>query len=339
MAHEHHHHHDPSSYYTEQLCTIAFCGAFGAIAVAIYATGVVNNILNQGLLQYSLLAGGVLLLILVAIRAVTLWISVGNPEAACGHDHGGDCCDHEHDHDHEHAVTTASHGLPLVTESAEDHGRDHSHGHGHSHAHGDGHSHGGHDHDHGWAPIRYVVLLVPILLYFFVPIDALNPGANAGYSGEIDPEWAKAVDAKRQIGELSFKELVGAADDESRRNFYDGGIATITGRFIPSPNNPNQFSLVRMRIRCCAADAVPLPVPILINDSLMKDVPSENRVADLQKLQERNQKWVEVTCQIQFHKRPDMPNVWIAVLVVRPTKDKPVHELIRETTPDSNQYI
>ena len=94
-----------------------------------------------------------------------------------------------------------------------------------------------------------------------------------------------------------------------------------------------------MRIRCCAADAVSLPVPILINDSLAKDVPIEERVANIQKLQDLNRKWVEVTCQIQFHPRPDMPNVWMAVLVVRPTKDKPVHELIKPTRPDSNPYI
>src|SRR5438874_1357226 len=53
-----HRQHDPSSYYTEQLCTIVFCGTFGGIAVAIYVT-VVNNVLSQGLLQYSLLAGGI----------------------------------------------------------------------------------------------------------------------------------------------------------------------------------------------------------------------------------------------------------------------------------------
>jgi hypothetical protein len=341
MAHDHHHHHDPSSYYTEQLCTVAFSAAFGAIAVYFYASGKVNNILNQGLLQYSLLAGGILLLTIVAIRAVALWFSVGNPEAACGHNHGEDCCDHDHDHDHdhehEHAVTTATHGLPLVTESAHEHEHDHSHDHGHSHAHGDGHSHGGHDHDHGWAPVRYIVLLVPILMSF-APKEALSAGANADYSGEIDPEWAKAVDAKRQIGELSFKELVGAAEDEGRREFYDGGIATITGQFVPS-NDSNRFNLVRMRIRCCAADAVSLPVPIFINDSLVEDVPLEQRVKDLEKLKELNRKWVEVTCQIQFHKRPDMPNAWIAVLVVRPTKDKSVLDLIKPTRPDSNPYI
>jgi hypothetical protein len=333
MAHDHHHHHDASSYYTEQLCTVAFCGAFGGIAVAVYATGVVNNILKQGILQYSLLAGGIVLLILVAMRSVALWFSVGNPEAACGHDHGDDCCDH----DHEHAVTTAAQGLPLVTEHTHEHG--HDHGHGHSHAHGDGDSHGGHDHDHGWAPIRYIVLLVPILLYFFVDIEALSAGQGQGYTQEIDDAWAKAVGSGKFIGELGFRELVGAAESDERRNFYNGKSATITGQFVPFPNNPNRFSLVRMRIRCCAADAVALPVPVLIDGSLVKDVPQADKDKEYEALQKLDRKWVEVTCLIQFHPRPDMPNVWTAVLVVRPTKDKPVHDLIKKTLADTSPYI
>ena len=108
MAHSDDHHHDPSSYYTEQLCTIAFCGAFGGIAVTIYVTGLVNNILKQGILQYSLLAGGIALLALVFVRAVALWFTVGKPEAASGHHHHDDCCGEEHAHEHEHA---AAHGL------------------------------------------------------------------------------------------------------------------------------------------------------------------------------------------------------------------------------------
>jgi hypothetical protein len=77
MAHEHHH--DPSSYYTEQLCTVAFCGAFGGIAVAVYASGVVNNILKQGILQYSLLAGGIVLLITTKRIAASTPTSMNTP--------------------------------------------------------------------------------------------------------------------------------------------------------------------------------------------------------------------------------------------------------------------
>jgi hypothetical protein len=336
MAHAHHHHQDPASYYTEQLCTIAFCGGFGGIAVAVYATGTVNYILKAGLLQYSLLAGGIVLLALVLIRAVALWLTVGNPEAACGRDHGEGCCDN--DHEHELAVTTAAEGLALVTEPVHDHGHDHSHGHGHSHAHGDGHSHGGHDHDHGWAPVRYIVLLVPILLYFFVPIERLRAGQGDEFKGKIDQAWARQINSTGSLGELDFKELVGAAQDLARRKWYEGKTATISGELVPSSNNDKMFSLVRFRIRCCSSDKVSLPVPILVDDSLTKEVPEAQRMADLQAVQALRSECVQVTCQIQFHKHQDMPNLWIAVLVVRPTKDKPLTELI-EQAPGKCGYI
>src|SRR5262245_22841218 len=230
MAHAHHHH-DPSAYYTEQLCTIGFCGAFGGIAVAIYATGLIRNVLAEGILHYSLLAGGIALLVLVFLRAVALWFSVGEPISDHHHDHGDDCCGHDHAHEHEHAVTTAPQGLPLVT----DIGHEHHHGHDHSHDHS--HSHDGHDHDHSWAPIRYIVLLVPILLYFFVPLNALSPTASAGFKGPLMAEWMNSIQSTGDLGQLEFRELDGAARDEGRRSYYAGKIARITGQFSPSPND------------------------------------------------------------------------------------------------------
>lgn len=69
---------------------------------------------------------------------------------ACGHEHKpGEACDHSHDHAAP-AATTAP------TEAHHEHGHEHHH---HDHDHGEA------DHDHGWAPWRYVVILVPIILY------------------------------------------------------------------------------------------------------------------------------------------------------------------------------
>ena len=322
MADSHDHHHDPSAYYTEQLCTIGICGAMGVIAIAMCVSGLANNVLKEGILQYSLLGGGVALLALVFVRAVALWVTAGKVAPACDHDHDDDCCGHEH----EGAITTATQGLPLVTESATE---QHHHNHHHDHSHGN-HDH---SHDHSWAPIRYIVLLVPVLLYFFVPLDALT--ASSGYEGPIDPAWAKEVQATGDLGELAFRELDGAANIESRRKQYDGKIARLVGQFVPSPTT-HQISLVRMKIRCCAADAVALPFPILLNDSLAKDLPAEQRVPNAEAL---NRKWVQVTCQILFRPHPERPNEWITLLVVRPTKDMPIGELIKQTPPDPNPYL
>src|SRR5438445_166391 len=59
---------------------------------------------------------------------------------ACGHDHApGETCAHEPDLEHhEHHIGKAV---------------------GHHHDHDEA------DHDHGWAPWRYVVVLVPIILF------------------------------------------------------------------------------------------------------------------------------------------------------------------------------
>src|SRR5262249_42108685 len=326
VTHSHEHHHDSSAYYTEQLCTSAICGAMGGIAIALHASGGLNVLLKEGILTYSVLAGGITLLVLVAVRAVALWITVGQPEAACNHDHDNGGCGHNHEHGH-----AAAEDAPEDANSAHEH---HHHDHDHSHAHG--HSHGGHDHahDHSWTPIRYIVLLLPVLLYFFVPLNALSTAR--GYEGApLDPAWASAVQATGDLGELAFRELDGAANVESRRKQYDGKIARLTGQFVPSPSS-NQFSLVRMKIRCCAADAVPLPFPILVDGSLAKELPSEQQVPNAEVL---NRKWVEVTCQILFRPHPERPSEWITLLVVRPTKKMPISDLIKQTPPDPNPYL
>jgi hypothetical protein len=325
MAHSHHHHHDQSAYYTEQLCTIGICGAMGAIAITLYATGGLKVLLKEGILTDSVLAGGIALLALTLVRAVALWFSVGKPEANCDHSHEPDCCGH----DHEHGVAVAeSH------EHAHHHNHEHDHGHAHGHGHGHDHSHGGHshEHDHGWAPVRYIVLLIPILLYFFVPLEALSLGQ--AHNVKIDYDVAYK-DSKGFIGELGFGELTGAASEEGRRQFYEGKVATIRGQFAPM-DSPQRFSLVRYKIRCCAADAVPLQAVVLVDDSQVQDLEAEKRLPDASHL---NRKWVEVTCQIQFRKRLDQPNEWITVLLVRPTKEKPLSELVKPTTPDPNPYL
>ena len=78
------------------------------------------------------LAGGIVLFVLAAIRGVTLWISVGKPKAAAHHHD-----DHEHYHDHSHEHVHVH--LPVVED---DHG-----------------------HEHGWAPWRYAVMIVPVTFW------------------------------------------------------------------------------------------------------------------------------------------------------------------------------
>jgi hypothetical protein len=178
MAHHHDHSHDNDTYYLDQLCMIGITGAFAGMCLALY-------FFNQEMLKIMLkpeffplvLATGITLLVMVLVRSAVLWRSVGQAGShdhehhhheGCGHDHHhhehGAAFDHDHHHHHEHGAAC-----------------DHDHGHVQSATavtgvttptlalaptplpQIDAHSHD--DHDHGWAPWRYVVLLVPMMLF------------------------------------------------------------------------------------------------------------------------------------------------------------------------------
>jgi hypothetical protein len=154
----HTHGEDRSTYYMEQLCTIGICGLLGGVAVMLYYQNSLRFILADYLHVYVLWSG-IALLGLVVLRAVGLWQSAGSLTACPDHDH-----DHEHAHEHLH------HGEHSHANPAHEHPHDchHDHEHGLAPAHDCGH-------EHSWNPGRYIVLLLPIVLYFLhLP--------NAGFS-------------------------------------------------------------------------------------------------------------------------------------------------------------
>jgi uncharacterized membrane protein YraQ (UPF0718 family) len=154
MAHVHQHGEDRSAYYYDQLFMIGICGALAGVTIMLWASGVLERMLHPKFGIVGLLGAGALLL-LVVLRAIAVWRSV-DETAVAAHDHAHG---HGHAHGHEHGPECGhSHGtetgvqtlpLPVVTPP------------GPTHSHGDGH-------DHGWAPWRYVVLLLPVALYFLV---------------------------------------------------------------------------------------------------------------------------------------------------------------------------
>jgi len=193
MAHDHAHD-DPKNYYVEQLCTIGIAGALGGIAVMLYQRHLLWFLAPK--VQPWVLGGGIALLVTVALRAIVVWFQAGRtPEEVekLGHNH-----DHDHDHEHGH---DHSHGG--------DCGHDHEHHHDHDHDHGHSHAHGGGDgHEHGWAPWRYVILLLPVVLYF---LDL--PNESMAMADGRDRLAVDGVDAKAHIKltEKSLKALRDAA--------------------------------------------------------------------------------------------------------------------------------
>jgi hypothetical protein len=266
MAHDHgHDHHHGGSYYLDQLCTIGACGALGVIAVlmASLKDGSGNLRLSYILAPQFfnwVFAGGIALLVLTAIRAICLWQEAGRVKA---HVH-----DHEHHHHHEHA---------------HDHGHDHSHDHGHAHTHDHGH-----DHDHGWTPARYAVLMLPIVLFFLgLPNSGFSISRFDIGKKQLEGDPLQEVKAKGgQTLELGFKELSNAALVPSAREELEGKTGLLRGMYARQGSD-KEFTLFRVKMNCCAADAIPLEVRIVSPENI-------TRIPDKQ--------WVEVEGQIQFRK-------------------------------------
>lgn len=357
MAHTHEEAH--STYYLDQLCTIAVCGALSLVAIVLYVQKALEFL--APFFQATLLIGSIALLVVVLIRAVALWYTVGQvPAHGAHHHHDHPAHDHHHGHgpecghahDHEHACPDDHDHVPAHGIRAEPPGHGHDHGlttaaHAHHHhEHAPGHEHD-HEHEHGWAPVRYAILLLPIILFFLrMPSEAFNiqckdyktlrevgrlpplllevsrPFYVWAFGQEqadrfrpVDVETVQMAQKGTGVLSLSFKELAQAAYSPTSRDFYEGQMARVKGQFVPKTDKT--FTLVRLKITCCSADAVALNVTIV----------SPDPVTDIPQLQ-----WVEVTGQIQFRKGRGAEE-YIAVLQIGKAED------IQRTSPDPNLYL
>ncbi len=340
MTHSHDHHHDASGHYIEQLFTIAVCGALGAVAVLLWAAGKLAFILDAKFDPW-VLAGGITLIALSAIRAVALWFEVDqldeHAHACCGHDHdhehehehehdqGHDhgCCGHDHAHEHEHAPAiqgvpaqaVAISSLPLVAApvAAPVHEPEHVHSHDH-------------DHEHGWGPWRYVVLLLPVLLYLLnIPSEGVRGAETDGDVGKYSL-GSEGVVAKGEDYGVGFTQLEEAANRPDQREFYQGKRVRLSGRFFS--NDPKFFRLVRYQMKCCAADAVPVNVTLMVDPKCKEEL-------DIDRY---NGKWVEVTGYVHFLHRVDT-NEHRTAVIIRPKEGQSLDTEIQEIPPPANPYV
>jgi uncharacterized repeat protein (TIGR03943 family) len=268
-----HTHEGDSSYYLDQLCTIFFCGALGAVCILMYRQDMLQYILTP-FFYTPVVWGGAALLLLVAVRAVSLWQSAGKAGHVHdhGHDHGHDDHHHNHDHDHGH-----DHG----------HAHDHEHHH-HNHDHAHGHDHG---HSHGWTPAKYAVLLLPLVLYLLHLPNSSLAGIDAFQSAQGEARELEDTGQHQDAGSkgeisLGFKELSNAVYNPQQREYFEGHVGKLRGMYWPLAGE-KEFTLFRVKMTCCAADAIPLEVRILSPENLTKLQPKQ---------------WVEVKGQIQFRK-------------------------------------
>ena len=318
MSHDHAHHHHDESYYLDQLCTVAASGLLGAIALVLWRTDTLieYNILKNDFRIWTLL-GGIALVAMAVVRGVALWTEVGRKKSAhahdhehgesCGHDHGASCSqDHgdAHDHGHHHAHNH-DHGHDHAHDHDHGHDHDHDHSHGHDHSRSDDHAHhrgelqslahDEHGHDHSFAPWRYGVLLMPLLLaclliYYHFQGWVLRYSDEILFRGatnetELTDSGSAAASGEHEKVNLFFQELNLAAPNPAKRAYFEGKLGTLDGLF--NPITDRQFSLMRWKMTCCGADAVPLKVRIISPESLEKFEP---------------RKGVKVTGVVEFRK-------------------------------------
>lgn len=274
MGHVHHHHQDRSAYYYEQICTIGVCGALGVVMVLLWWFNVLPVFLDPAF-HKPVLAGGIALLALVAVRALALWRGAAAPgtsahshddcdvedEPCCDHDH----CDHDHDHDHAgHDHTHAhEHGEAAATAVAEPATAGHVHGHDCGH-------------EHGWAPWRYAVLLIPIVLFM------------------MRLPWPDPPDPPEQpnVRPMKLTDAAEAADSDERRGRMLKDMETQSVRLkgkVETPWSGNRrFGFVKLRMTCCAADAYGEPVKLIVES------PKPLKLEDLRG------KWAKVIGKVEF---------------------------------------
>jgi hypothetical protein len=171
--------------------------------------------------------------------------------------------------------------------------REHEHSHDHSHDCG---------HEHGWAPWRYVVLLLPILLFLI----GLPWPADAVEEEPLEPG----------VVEIGFKDLLNANRD-GERDFWTGKLVRVKGQY--EDRSDNTFNLFRWKMTCCAADAYRVRAAIV-----SPKPPASGALQD--------QQWINVTGTVTFEK-PRGRDEYITVLKMRTVKD------IRPTHPDPILYL
>jgi hypothetical protein len=272
MAHDHEHVHD-QNYYLDQICTVAVSGLLGGMGLLASYNDIFGKfVILSGQFTLWVMIGSVALLAMAVIRGATLWIQVGKSKAgSVAHSHEHHDHDHKHDHDHMH-----EHG-------PSDHKHEHGPGCDHEHAEHD-HAHGpADDHSHDFAPWRYAVLLLPLMLsalllyYHFAGLNLSFSNKRLIGNGQMGDEGTVSVTGlgatktdKEKAIRPKLPEMLEAASSEIGRKDMDGKTAILRGLYLPL--NDKQCTLFRMKITCCASDMVPSGVRIVAPDNLPENI-------------------------------------------------------------------
>ena len=95
--------------------------------------------------------------------------------------------------------------------------------------------------------------------------DYTMAAESAGLVGMGADTWAwlgqaayyGADSANEPARDIKFKNLEATGETAASREFWNDKLVSVVGQFYPSSNSQNVFFLVRYKINCCYADALP----------------------------------------------------------------------------------
>lgn len=296
-GHENHDHgHSHIQPQTEVLMQAILCGCLGLVGIFLFLGKKIEIILAPKF-HIWLFAGSLALVLLAAARIITVWRATTTGKAV-----ESGCCHHgeeNHHHEHDHNVI----GNPATAENQACQSQACDHG-----------------HSHAYEPIKAVVLMIPVGLFL---LNLPNSSFAAVQALDLNNvEFSSNVVDKGTENNVSFLQLERAAQRQEARELYEGKTVALVGQF--EGNDDKKFTLIRFKMNCCAADAVPLKGAMFVDPKVPAKI--EHKLW--------NKKWVKVKGQVQFIKMKD--GTFVTALVLRPKDDKDLNgEWIQETIPDS----
>lgn len=173
------------------------------------------------------------------------------------------------------------------------------------------HDHQGanHEHKHNNSTKSLVILFVPLLIAFLIPVRPLDAGAASTHSMNVSAPLTGSSSQTRQFEAaadtrniLDWIRIFNSGTDPSP---YLGQMAHVTGFVYHDPRLPaNQFIVSRFVITCCAADASLIGMIVTWDESKgLKD-----------------SAWVEVKGPVQSTQLGGQPIALVQATLVQPVE-------------------
>lgn len=179
----------------------------------------------------------------------------------------------------------------------------------------------------GWLlPTKVGVLLSPVILILGLNVEVFY-SADALAASRVEAFHRQYGDkSKGEDFDVTFSELATSAAYPETRSLFEGKVVRISGRYVGEERK--RFTLIRYRMTCCAADAVPLSAVMMVDPDCSES---------LSWLRFQGQ-WVEVQGEVRYLKIADTENYVCAVLL-KPEEGMNLDSVIKVIPRPENPYI